>query len=214
MIYAEYLKTIGACQEVINDAQGKTAQQIWDTCERGDWMLWLIGKLSSESGSEKRKQLVLTACKCARLALKYIPNDEKRPLRAIETAEQWANGENGITLDEVRNAAHAAYAAAHVAYAAAGAAADAAAGAAHAAYAAAHVAYAAAGAAADAAAGAAYAAYAVAAAAAYVAYAADAAAHAAYAAADAARKQISKQCADIVRADYPVSPAIEIIGEN
>ena len=169
MNYVEYLKSIRACNEAILAAQGMTAQQSWDKCERGDWMLWLIGKLSGGPDCAKRKRLVLTTCKCARLGLIYIPDDEKRPLRAIEAAEQWARGENGITSDDVEIAANAANAAANAAYAA-------------------------------------NAANAV-----YDANAANAAAYAAYAAYAA---ETLKQCADIVRADYPISPAVEIIGEN
>ena len=61
---------------------------------------------------------------------------EKRPLKAIETAEAWARGEGRITIEDVKKAAYAAdaaaYAAAHAAHAAAYAA-DAAADAAYAA---------------------------------------------------------------------------------
>jgi hypothetical protein len=186
MTYAEYLKSIGACEEAIEESQNKTAQQVWDTCDRGDWMLWLAAKLSGESGSEEKKQLVLTSCKCARLSLKYIPKKENRPLQVIETTEKWAKGENGITLNDVRNAAAATYPA--YAYTAA-----------------------------------AYTAYLVYAAEAYIAnyatYVAVTAAYTAYEAAKkqsspaVAKKQILKQCADIVREYYTLSPAIEIIGQ-
>ena len=55
--------------------------------------------------------------------LPYIAAGEKRPLKAIETAEAWAKGKK-VTLDQVRDAASAARAAsaAYVAYAAARAA--------------------------------------------------------------------------------------------
>jgi hypothetical protein len=150
--YIRNIKALNACSEAVEDAHNyKTSDELWSACKRGDWMLWLIGKLSGEAGSEKRKQLVLTACKCARLALQYVPKNELRPLKAIETAEQWARGENNIILNDVRDFAVAdAFAAAAkdaAAFAAAVADADAAAAAA-AAYAAA---YAAADAAADAA---------------------------------------------------------------
>ena len=195
------LKKLEACQEAIDYAKGfETLQDAWDACERGDWMLWFIGKQAGKPGSEKRKLLVLTACKCARLSLKYVAKGEKRPLKAIETAEGWARGEN--TLDEVMRATDSA----DVAYAAFDAAADAAYSAADAAYAAAHAA-----ASAYSAADAAYAAaHAAAGAAADVAYAADAAyaasaanAASAASAANAAKKDTLKKCANIVRENYP-----------
>jgi len=171
-----YLKKLEACKEAVEWAkQFTTLQEAWDVCERGDWMLWLLGKKSGKPESKSRKKLVLAACKCARLSLKYVKKGEPRPLKAIQTAEMWANGDISVSLQDVRNAADAAYAvdAAYAAYAAADAAA--------------------------------YAAYAAADAAAYAAYAADAAdaAYAAYAAAYAARTKTLKKCASIVRKDYP-----------
>jgi len=196
MKFTDKLRKIGACSAAVKWAeQYPTLQKAWDVCERGDWMLWLAGKLSGEIRSEKHKQLVLTTCKCARLSLHYIHKDELRPLKAIETAEQWARGENGITIQQVSaaaSAAYAAYAAAYAAYAAASAAASAA----YAAYSA----YAAASAAADAA----YAAYSAASA----ASAADAADAAVSAVAKAAPIKTLRKCAKIVRKYYPKAPRI------
>jgi hypothetical protein len=73
-------------------------------------MLWLIGKLSGKPESNKRKKLVLAACECARLSLHILPDGEDRPRIAIETAEKWARGE--ATMEQVRTASCAAYAAA------------------------------------------------------------------------------------------------------
>jgi hypothetical protein len=175
--YINRIKELHACEEAIKDAhEHETSQELWDKCERGDWMLWLIGKLSDEPESVSRRKLVATTCKCARLSLQYVAKDELRPLKAIETTEAWANKKEGVTLDDVRNAADAAFAAAYAADAAA-----------YAADAAAYAAYAA------------FAAY-VAVDAVYAAYAATSAA---YAATDAAKKETLKKCADIVRQDYP-----------
>jgi hypothetical protein len=179
--YLQKLKELNACQEAINWSAGfDDAQQAWDACENGAWMLWLVGKLC-----EDRKLLVLAACQCARLALKYIPENEKRPVTAIEIAEKWARNEEGVTLEHVRLAASASYAAYAASYAAANAAR------------AARAANAAAYAASDAAAYAAYAA----------SYAAANAARAARAA-NAAADEILKQCADIVRQYYPKNPVL------
>jgi hypothetical protein len=90
----------------------------WKNCERGDWMLWLLGKLAGPPESASRKKLVLAACACARLSLKYVAEGEESPRLAIETAENWARGE-GATLEGVLAAAAAAYTAAASAAAAA-----------------------------------------------------------------------------------------------
>ena len=126
----KWLKPIAAlkpCPEAIDWAKKyKSLVDAWRNCERGDWMLWWLGHLSSPPNSDSHKRLVLAACACTRLALPYIPVGEKRPLTAIETAEQWARSEEGITLDDVRLAAHAAHTAADAAHAASYATADAA----------------------------------------------------------------------------------------
>jgi len=114
------LTDLHACHEAVEWARTQPDwKTLWKNCQRGDWMLWIIGKFSGEPGSDARKPLVLAACECARLALKYVPAGEEIPLKAIETAESWAKDE-GPTLEDVRDAAAAAYAyaAAH-AYAAA-----------------------------------------------------------------------------------------------
>jgi len=212
--FMDLLRGLGACWEAKEWADGKTLRESWNTCERGDWMLWLAARVGAD-----RKRLVLAACACARLSLKYVSPGEDRPRVAIETAEKWAHGE--ATIEEVKAAA-AAYAAAAdaAAYAAdaVNAAGTYAAAAAYAAYAADAVnaagTYAAAAAYAAAADAAAYAAYTAAADAAAdaAAYAADAAGTAAYAAdaaayaaddAGTARTKTLRDCADILRTFFP-----------
>jgi len=201
------LNRLDACSTAVEyAAQFPTLQKAWDACERGDWMLWLIGKqVTSAPWSEDRKPLLACALDCAE-TIKHLWNDKTRAQVAV--LRKWITGE--VTTDRAQEArrqlyAAAAYAAdaAYAAYAAAYAAA-AAAYAAYAAAAAADAAYAAADA--YAAAAAAYAADA----AADAADAADAAADAADAAADAAaaRKKNRQQTADIVRAHYPKAPKL------
>jgi hypothetical protein len=116
----------------------------WESCPRGDWLLWIAARAGVD-----RKAIVLAACDCAALALRFVPPCEQRPRIAIATTRKWARGR--ATIEQVRAAAYAAAAAAaadaaYAAYAAADAA-----YAAYAAYAAADAAYAAAAAAANAA---------------------------------------------------------------
>ena len=142
--FAALLVELNACSEAQEWASGKSLAAVWKTCKRGDWLLWLCGKMADKPNWPTRKEVVLAACDCAELALKYVPEGEERPRKCLETARAWAAG--NATTDEVRMARRAAYAyAAYAADAAAAYAADAAASAvayaAHAAYAA--VAYAA-----------------------------------------------------------------------
>ena len=187
------LRMLGACPPAVEWAKNfDTPQAAWDACERGGWMLWILGRLDkSKPWSDGRKPLVACVIECALTARHLWPKSQaKRIGGAVGVILGWTRGEvnDSVARDarqELRDAADAADAAADAAYAAAAAAA----------------AYAAA-AAADAAA-AAYAA----AAAAYAAYAA-AAADAAYAAA-AARLQSQKETAAIVRQHFPHPPEVK-----
>src|SRR3990170_2573765 len=106
------LVKLRACREALEWVRDyQSLDDAWQHCERGDWMLWLAGKLSGNSESDSRKKVVLAACQCARLALKYVKSGEERPLKAIEITEAWTRGEGNITLSDVREAADAAYAA-------------------------------------------------------------------------------------------------------
>jgi hypothetical protein len=178
--------------------------RIYNTCERGDWLIWL---LCHTKQLDKPKSVAI-AIACAEMVIDIFENkypDDKRPRTAIDAAKKWLidpNEKNRKAAADSANAAadaatYAAYAAAatYAAYAAAVAyAADAVAYAAYAAAnAATYAAYAAAAAYADAVA---YAADAVA-----YAAAADAATYAAYAA--AARKDLLKKQADKIREIVP-----------
>ena len=111
------LGDLDACHKAVAFvAEQPTPQEAWDNCERGDWMLWYIGKLAGSPSTESRKKLVLCACECARLALKHVPVGEEHPRIALETAEAWARG--NASLKEVQAAAKAAWAAAGAAGAA------------------------------------------------------------------------------------------------
>ena len=107
-----FLKKNHACAPSLEWLQSRTLAEVWEQCERGDWLLWLAAKAGVD-----RKRLVMAACACARLALVHVPPGEERPRVAIETAEAWCRGE--ATIEQVkearRNAADAADAAADAA---------------------------------------------------------------------------------------------------
>ena len=184
MKFTTYLNGLGACQPSIDwcEANGiTTADEAWRKCDRGDWMLWLAGKMAGPVDSESRKKLVFACAQCARLVLpifeKQCP-DDKRVRTLLEVSEAYSYGK--ATLKSVHKARSAC---AYAAYTSADAAAYAA-SAAYATYACACAAYA------------------------YAAYASAACACSALAAnaPAAARNGVLKQCADIVRSVYPSIP--------
>jgi hypothetical protein len=145
--FSKLLSELQACGEATKWAKGKSFSTVWETCERGDWLLWLCGRMADRPGWPTHKEVVLAACDCAETALQYVKSGEDRPRKCIATVRAWVACT--ATIEDVRSAMRAARAAndaaaaADAAYAAARAANDAAA-AADAAYAAARASYAAA----------------------------------------------------------------------
>ncbi|CAB4140596.1 hypothetical protein UFOVP398_54 [uncultured Caudovirales phage] len=90
-----------ACRPAIDWLEQRNSDEMWEQCERPDWLLWWAAPYVP------RTQLVWVACQCARLALPHVTAGDIRPLKAIETAEAWTRGE--ATLEEVESAAGAAY---------------------------------------------------------------------------------------------------------
>jgi len=187
----ELLNKLKACQEAMEWAGDKSWQEIYNTCHRGDWLLWLFKRTNPDD----LKLLTLAKGHCAN-TVRHLMKDE-RSIKAVDAAIAYGEGKiSREELDAAASAAYAAYAdAASAAYADAAAAYDAA----YAASAAAYAAYAPY----DAAAAADDAAYAYSA-----AYAASAAAAAAYAAAAnaayVAKKENQQLTADICRKYLPI----------
>jgi hypothetical protein len=88
---------IDACDEGKEYAiKHKTKQDVWNNCERGDWMLWY----AQGKGCDLKK-LTLAKVKCARLA-EHLITDE-RSKKALDVAERFAKGE--ATREELNAAA-------------------------------------------------------------------------------------------------------------
>jgi hypothetical protein len=107
--FAALLVELNACSEAQEWAGGKSLAVVWKTCKRGDWLLWLCEKMADQPNWPTRKEVVLAACDCAELALQYVPEGEERPRKCIETTRAWASG--NASLNEVRTAKRASYAA-------------------------------------------------------------------------------------------------------
>ena len=109
----ELLKKLNACQPAREWADDKTIEEIWATCYRGDWMLWLARKLNID-----KRVLTLAKGHCAN-TVRHLMKDE-RSIAAVDMAIKY--GEGNATDSDLAAAAAAAYAAdaatAYTAYAA------------------------------------------------------------------------------------------------
>ncbi len=107
------LEKFNACRDAIDWAKAQPSfKKAWETCERGDWILWIAAKTQVD-----QRLLVSAACDCAVTALKFVAKGEDRPRKAIAAARAWVKGK--ATLSEVGAATDAASAAAYAASAAA-----------------------------------------------------------------------------------------------
>jgi hypothetical protein len=100
-----------ACKDAREWASGKTWQTIYDTCERGTWLLWLLSR-SAPAGLDKRTRVKLAA-DCANTVRHLMPDASKE---ALDVAIRYGNGE--ATDDELEVAAEAAEAATEAVWAA------------------------------------------------------------------------------------------------
>src|SRR5690349_17926772 len=73
------LESMNACRYAREWIGDRTLAKAWNECPRADWLLWFAAR----RGVDKKK-IVLAACACARLALKFVRAGEDRPRLAIE----------------------------------------------------------------------------------------------------------------------------------
>jgi len=104
------LEKLNACKDAIEWAGDKSWQEIYNTCHRGDWLLWLFKRTNPDD----LKLLTLAKGHCAN-TVRHLMKDE-RSIKAVDAAI--AYGEGKISREELDAAASAAYAA-YAAYAAA-----------------------------------------------------------------------------------------------
>ena len=92
-----YLISLNACKDAREWAKGKSWKEIFDTCHRGDWILWLY---RMQENFDLRK-LTLAKGHCAN-TVRHLMKDE-RSINAVDTAIKY--GEGKCELDELNKAA-------------------------------------------------------------------------------------------------------------
>ena len=87
------LLKLKACNEAVIWSNGKNINEVWETCPRGDWMLWLF----SRTNPDNIKLLTLAKGHCAN-TVRHLMNDQ-RSIDAVDAAINFGNGE--ISIDEL-----------------------------------------------------------------------------------------------------------------
>lgn len=98
---AATLASWGACAEGAKYAQRVGWQKSWASCTRGDWMVWLLGRLHVH-GHLSRRDLVRAACASARTALEHAGKYREEIATHLSVVEAWAEGK--ATIEAVREA--------------------------------------------------------------------------------------------------------------
>lgn len=103
----ELLIKLNACDPAKIWAEGKTWKEIYNTCDRGDWLLWLFYKTMQHDSEVDFKLLVEAKAKCAN-TVRHLMKDA-RSTNAIDVCFAFVAG--NASRQDLKNAAAAAYAA-------------------------------------------------------------------------------------------------------
>lgn len=104
MKLTDYLQKIYACKDNIQFAEGKTVAEFWATCERGDWMMWLL------QNSKLCDRRTLTAIKAAQVEpIRHLLTDAAS-IAALDGAHAFGRGEiSEQALNRLANDAYEVY---------------------------------------------------------------------------------------------------------
>jgi hypothetical protein len=115
-----FLLPLRPCAEALEWAKTqKTLKEAWQNCERGDWLLWLLGN-TLKYKTVSYRNMILAATDCASMVARHVPVGERRPEKARAAARRWARNPTEANRKKAASAASAASAsAAHAASASA-----------------------------------------------------------------------------------------------
>jgi len=100
----EFLIKNNACKDGFDFAKNLTLKQFLNTCQRGDWILWLFAKTNPNS----LRELTLAKEHCANTVRQLM--EYERSTKAVDVAISF--GKVKATIEELDNVAASAYAAA------------------------------------------------------------------------------------------------------
>ena len=88
--WTQQLVKLGACEPAVVWARDyPSLEAAWAACERGDWMMWIAGRLSGKPGSAKRRKFLLALRNCLGLTAKPHEPIERWYLSSSANASVW-----------------------------------------------------------------------------------------------------------------------------
>jgi hypothetical protein len=101
--FNKFLIDIGACSQATTWARWKTFDEVYETCHRGDWLLWLFIKTADKNETNARL-LTKTKGHCTNTARELLT--DQWALDAIDTAIAFGNYEcDQHTIDKISDEA-------------------------------------------------------------------------------------------------------------
>ncbi len=91
--FTKHLEYLGACQDAREWAEGKSWKEVYDSCHRGDWLLWLYVR----SKDYNFQKVTLAKGLCAN-TIRHLLKDE-RSIKGVDAAIAFGKGE--ISIDEL-----------------------------------------------------------------------------------------------------------------
>lgn len=92
--FVEKLRKYGACDEAIEWVANQSLEEIWDTCVRGDWLMWLVIFFHMQ----KKSDTITVYADFLRTLLNY----SMQPIDALlESIKQVENKIDGATHEEL-----------------------------------------------------------------------------------------------------------------
>jgi len=90
MSFKKNLIDLNAPSCIVDWAGDRTLKQIWNECQRGDWMLWLLQNIRKDNGVLKLNSILHT-CRLLKESLHLIPSKD-RSLQALLAIESFCDG--------------------------------------------------------------------------------------------------------------------------
>jgi hypothetical protein len=87
--FKQWLEYNGACDEAIDWVKDQTAEQAWQNCERGDWMVYALAK-----ARYPKTELVRLCVEIAR-TVQYLVSDP-RVSKCLDVTEAWCDGKASL----------------------------------------------------------------------------------------------------------------------
>jgi hypothetical protein len=81
------LKELNACDPAQKWAENKSVEEIVETCNEGDWLLWLALRMHLPA-----KQLILAGARCAKTVMHLM--EDRRSIDFVNLAERFALGDD------------------------------------------------------------------------------------------------------------------------